>query len=600
MFAGIRSSVVFAIALVILFAAGGCTERESSTALKGKVLRLVLKDNVKTADPVNMYDIVGGDVLYQMYETPYQYNYLGEKSEELIPLLADGMPTLSKDRLTYTLKIKKGVRYQDDECFKTSQGKGRELVAADFIYAWKRHANPKNESQGFWVFDGKVVGMSEFAKKFGTKPDDEVMKEDIEGLKAVDDHTVQIKLVKPYPQLTNVMAMTFTSPVPPECVQHYGKDLTRHPIGTGPFRVKSYDPTYKIVLVKNENYHGETFPTVDKIAKKYRADSAQYAGKPLPLVDAIDFEVVKEEQPRWLGFMTGKYDQIQLPKDNFNSAVKNGNQVTDEMKAKGVQLSIEPALSFWYVSINMQDPILGKNKYLRQAIAAATDRETWLKLIKNGCGEVQNQMSPPSVPDRCPENSYRWNFDLKRAKELMAKAGYPDGKGLPVFKWDTRNGEMSERQIAELVTKNYAQIGLKVEVVQNTFPAYLDKAHKGNLQLSKGGWVMDYPDAENNYQLLYGPNKSPGPNEANYDNPEFNKLYEKVALMPSGPERRKLICEIEKIVQEEAPWAYGFYENEYRLANKWVKNFHTAELAFTKWKFVDVDDQARASYVANR
>lgn len=582
-----------------LVAAGGCTKRESSTEVTGKVLRLPLKDNVRTADPVNMYDIVGGDVLYQIYETPYQYNYFSEKAE-LIPMLADGMPTVSKDGLTYTFKIKKGVRYSNDECFKETKGQGRELKAADFIYAWKRHANPKNESQGFWVFDGKIVGISEFAKKFGTKPDEEVMREEVEGFKALDDYTVQLKLTKPYPQLTNVMAMTFTAPVAPECAQHYGKDLNRHPVGTGPFRVKQYDPTYKIVLVKNENFRGETFPTLDKIAPKFRAEAAPYAGKPLPLVDAIDFEVVKEEQPRWLGFMTGKFDQIQLPKDNFNTAVKGTSEVSDELKAKGIQLSIEPALAYWYVSINMKDPVLGKNKLLRQALASAVDRETWLKLIKNGRGEVQNQISPPAVGDRCPTNTYRWTYDLKRAKELMAKAGYPDGKGLPVFKYDTRNGEMSERQIAELLSKSWAQIGVKVEVVQNTFPAYLDKSHKGNLQLSKGGWVMDYPDAENNYQLLYGPNAAPGPNEANFDHTEFNKIYEKVALMPSGPAREKLICELEKIVQDEVPWAYGFYENEYRLANKWVKNFHTAELVFTKWKYVDIDDKARASYVATR
>ena len=592
----ILTGVVLVLSLIV--SAVGCTKRQSSDEPQGKVLHLPLKDNMRTADPVNMYDIVGGDVLYQIYETPYQYNYFSEKNE-LIPLLADGMPTTSKDGLTFTMKIKKGVRYQDDECFKATNGKGRELKAEDFIYAWKRHSNPKNESQGLWVFDGKVVGMSEFGKKFGGKPDDEVMKETIEGFTALDDHTIQIKLLKPYPQLTNVMGMTFTSPMPPECAQMYGKDMTRHPIGTGPMRVKSYDPTYKIVLVKNENFRGETFPKLEDIAPKYRADAAAYAGKTLPLVDAMVFEVVKEEQPRWLGFMTGKFDQIELPKDNFGSAVKDGNQISDELKAKGVQLSTEPALSLWWLAINMKDPILGQNKYLRQAIASAVDRETWLRLIKNGRGVLQNEVNPPAVSDRCG-NEYRWTFDLKRAKELMVKAGFPEGKGLPVFKYDTRNGEMSERQIAELISKNLAQIGVKVEVVQNTFPAYLDKSHKGNLQLSKGGWVMDYPDPENNYQLLYGPNKAPGPNDSNFDNAEYNKLYEKMALAPSSPARRKLVCELEKVIQEEAPWGYGFYENMYRLSNKWVKNFHTAELVFTKWKYVDVDQQVRATTVANR
>lgn len=575
----LRFCALIAIAATLF----SCTRSEQ---IQGKVLHLVLEDNIKTTDPTGMYDMVSNEVGGQVYETPYQYDYFTDKARA-VPLLADGMPSLSKDHLTVTIKIKKGIRYQNDPCFTQTQGKGRELKAQDFIYGWKRNANPANESQGFWIWENKVVGINDFQKKFGSgRPAEDVMKDEVEGFKALDDYTIQLKLLKPYPQLLYVMTMTFTSPVPPESIRYYGKDFVNHPVGTGPFRIQSYNPTARAVLVKNENFRDEFFPAADKLSEKYK-DFSAYSGRKLPIVDAIDFVVVKEEQPRWLGFLSGKFDQIKIPKDNFNDAIQNRTEIKPEFKKKGIYVSIEPAITYWYASMNIKDRTLGSNKYLRQAIASAVDAKSWLEMFKNGRGSLQTEVSPHVVKDRCGR-PYRWTFNLERAKALLAKAGYPGGRGLPPLRWDTRRAEMTERQIAELMSRNFAQIGIKLEVTANTFPIFLDKSHKGNLQLSKGGFVLDYPDAENAYQLLYGPNKAPGPNESNFDNPEFNKLFEQIAIMPSGEERRQLICKMEEIVQEEVPWGYGFYEDEYRLAHHWLKNFHTAELIFPKWKYVDL------------
>jgi ABC-type transport system substrate-binding protein len=575
--------------------APGC---HKAPELKGKVLRLVLEDNIKTSDPVAMYDMVSSEVGNQVYETPYQYDYYSD-STRVIPALADGMPTISKDGLTFTFKIKKGVRYQDDPCFKETGGKGREVKASDFIYAWKRHADPKNESQGFWIWEGKVAGIEDFQKKFGQgRPAAEVMKDDVEGFKALDDYTLQLKLVKPYPQLLYVMTTTFTTPIPPEATAHYGRDFTNHPVGTGPFRAIEFNPTARVLLVKNENFREELFPSADRLGSKYK-QLAAYSGKRLPFVDAIEFSVVKEEQPRWLGFLSGKYDQIKIPKDNFNTAIQNRTEVKPDLAQKGIYVSIDPAISYWNVNFNMKDALVGKNKLLRQAIASAVDAEQWLQIFKNGRGSVQTEVNPPIVPDRCGK-PYKWTYNVARAKELIAKAGFPGGKGLPRLTWDTRRPEMADRQLGEFMARSLAQIGIQLDVIVNTFPAYLDKSHKGNLQIAKGGFSMDYPDAENNYQMLFGPNQAPGPNESNFDDPKFNELFLKMAAMPPSPARRKIICEMEGILQEEMPWAYGIYEDEYRLANAWLKNFHTAELIFTKWKWVDIDEQRRAELLARK
>jgi ABC-type transport system substrate-binding protein len=394
------------------------------------------------------------------------------------------------------------------------------------------------------------------------------------------------------------MTTTFTSPVPPEATAFHGKDFTTHPVGTGPFRAVEFNPTARVLLVKNENFRQELFPSADRLGSKYK-QLAAYSGKPLPFVDAIEFSVVKEEQPRWLGFLSGKYDQIKIPKDNFNTAIQNRTEVKPELSQKGIYVSIDPAISYWNVIFNIRDSVVGKNKLLRQAIASAVDSEQWLQIFKNGRGSIQNEVNPPIVSDRCGK-PYKWTYNVARAKELLAKAGYPGGKGLPRLTWDTRRPEMADRQLGEFFARHMAQIGIQVDVIVNTFPAYLDKSHKGNFQISKGGFTMDYPDAENNFQMLYGPNQAPGPNESNFDNPRFNELFLKMAAMPPSPARRKLICEMEEILQDEMPWAYGIYEDEYRLANAWLKNFHTAELIFTKWKWVDIDEQRRAEQLARK
>ncbi len=585
----IMNRILILISLSLILA---CTKKNPQP--EGRYLHLPLKDNVKTSDPTNAYDVISLEVVSQVYETPYQYNYYAEKMEP-IPNLADGMPSISNGGKTYTLKIKKGVIFQNDPCFKEAAGKGRELKSHDFIYGWKRHANPATESQGFWIWDSKVVGINDFRKKFGKeKPAEEVMKESVEGFTALDDYTIQIKLLKPYPQLVHILTMVFTAPVPKEAIEFYGKDFVNHPVGTGPFKVHSWEPTSRMVLVKNENYRKEIFPDLSKHPK--HAHLARFSGKQLPLVDGLEFTVVKEEQPRWLGFLSGKFDQIEIPKDNFKTAIEsNKTEVTSDLKKKGIFVSIESAFSYWWVSMNMKDKVLGTNKYLRQAIVSAVDRKGWLELFKNGRGSIQTEINPPSISDRCGKTN-PWTFDLDKAKKLMAKAGHPDGKGLAPLKWDTRGTTQSERQIAEFVAKNLNAIGIKIEVLVNTFPAYLDKQNKGNLQISKGGWVMDYPDAENSMQLLYGPNKAPGPNEANFDHPEYNKLYDQMAVLAPSSTRQGIICKMEKIIQEEVPWAYVMYETEYRLVQPWLNSYHAAELVLNKYKYIDLDEEKRTLF----
>lgn len=576
--------------VVTSVALSACSKKEE---VVGSQLRIALKDDVKTLDPANAYDSVSFEVLPNIYDTLLQYKYL-EDQLILEPLLAESMPVFSKDGLTVTVKIKKGVLFADDAAFKTNGGKGRELKAQDFIFAFKRLAIPAIQSQGAWVFDGKVVGFTEFGKKLqAAKGDDfkKVFEEAIPGIIAKDDYTLEFKLTQAYPLLNYILAMQFTSPVPVEAIDAYAdKDgnLRDHPIGTGPYILKSWETNQKLILVKNANFKG-AYPAASSSEALKAAGFLKDAGKALPMIDNLRFDVVKEDQPRLLKFEKGDIDSFELTKDSFRSSMVDAKTVREDLAKKGVVAEQEDSLVMYYVGFNMKDKTL-QNKYLRQAISSAIDRAKWIDTFEKFTGTIQTEVCPPGVLDRADSKAIKYDLNLVKAKELLAKAGYPEGKGLPVLNFDFRGAETRYRQMGEFFVQQLGAIGIKVNVILNTFPAYLEKAKQGNIQIFLGGWNMDYPDVENGYQLLYGPNKAPGPNDTNLENPQFDALYKKMALVPAGSKGRKeIVKQLDDLIQEEVPWAYGYFRKTYRLRQGWVKNFRVAEAIQNKYKYMRIE-----------
>ena len=211
-------------------------------------------------DPGDIGDTTSSTVASQIFDCLYQYHYL-KRPYELIPSLAEDMPQISDDGLTYTIKIKKGIRFADDACF--ADGKGRELKADDFIYAWKRIANIKYLSKNWWIFDGKIVGLNEFreyTKTCATAADVDYGRA-VEGLQTPDDHTIVIKLKKPWPQITYLLAHLPTAPIAKEAVDKYGKDIVSHPVGTGAFVLKIWRRGSYIELEKNPGFRDEYYPS---------------------------------------------------------------------------------------------------------------------------------------------------------------------------------------------------------------------------------------------------------------------------------------------------------------------------------------------------
>ena len=575
------------LVLLSIVSLSACTGKKDTE----NTLRIPIIANPKTMDPAMVQDLYSAYAVSMVYEGLVEYHYL-KRPHELVPLLAEAMPEVSKDGLTYTFKIRKGVKFMDHAAF--AGGKGREVKAQDFIYSFLRVADPKVGSGQFWIFDGRIAGLNEWREK---QKNAAVADYDHppEGLKAVDDYTLQIKLTRKYPQLLMVLAMPSGSVVPREVFDKLGKDVTTVGVGTGPYMLSNWLQNSKLTFTRNPGFRGQPYPSEGEAGDKEKG-LLDDAGKMMPFADKVEYLVFVERQPEWLNFLKGHVDHVVIPKDNYSSAIdKNTKELLPDLVKKGIHLEKVPQPEISYTAFNVEDPVLKKaGPNLRKAMSMVIDETRAIELFFNGRALPAQFIIPPDTAgyDDKFVNPYK-THNVEKAKELMAKAGYPGGKGLPTLNYETTNGTES-RQQAELLQKEWAQLGINLVINYNQFSELDEKLTKKKAQVWSIAWIADYPDAENFLQLLYGPNGAPGPNASNFNNPEYNKLYEKVRDMVDSPERRALIGKMRDIFIEEMPWIVHRHRIYYYLRHDWLKNFKKEYMGSSSAKFMRVDAERRA------
>jgi ABC-type transport system substrate-binding protein len=443
-------------------------------------------------------------------------------------------------------------------------------------------------SNGWWLFNDKIIGLNEFRDKVAE--DLQKFKSyNIEGLQAPDDQTLVIKLKEPYPQMLYALTMSFTSPMPIEAVEKYNNILNDHVIGTGPYKLDEWQRLSGIKISRNPEYRQDTYPTQgDRLANS--TGLLQDAGKKIPSIEKVQFHIIKESQTRWLNFRSGKIDYLVIPKDNFSTAIDENGNLSEEFKKEKIRLQVAPTLTYWWLSFNMKDPLLGKNLKLRQAIAHSIDVDTYIKNFTNNIGQKANSIYPPGVPGYEPANKLPYGYNIEKAKQLLAEAGFPEGKGLPELTYDVRGTSVTNRQQAEYIKKELAQIGIKVKTVLNTFPAFLDKARRGKLQFWQDGWAMDYPDAENSLQLLYSKNHAPGPNATFYSSQGFDSLFNELKVLPDSTRKFELLKEMEATIHRDLPWIMQYYARNYVLIHNRLKNYRHSDLIYNNIKYLRLDN----------
>jgi oligopeptide transport system substrate-binding protein len=574
------------LSITLLFTA--CTKKTDTSE---KVLNIAVRSKIKGMDPIFANDRYSSNEISRVYDTLLEYHYL-KRPFTLQPNVVEAMPTVSEDGLTYTFKISKGIMFHDDKAF--PEGKGRELVAADYVYSIKRLADPKLQSTGWWILDGKVSGLNEWRRKYADLPKVDYS-EEVAGLRALDKYTLQFKLIKPFPQFLYSLAMSFTVAVAKEVVDEYGQEFLNHPVGTGAFTLPMFNQTNKITYTKNPSYRKKMYPT--EAAEEFKARGfLKDAGKTLPLVDKIVVNIIVEAQPRWLNLQKGKVDYIIIPKDNFDTAMTPDQTLADDLESRGFTLDITPSLDVTYTGFN-HDLELFQNVKLRRAMSLAYDSTKSNTLFYSGRATPAQSVVPPGIGGNIKgyKNPYV-GTDIEKAKKLLAEAGYPGGKGLPVIEYDCP-ASTATKQIGDFLKKRMALIGIKIKVQANPWPEFQKKITNRKIMLYGIAWGADYPDAENFLQLLYGPNKAPGANGSGYANPEFDAMFVKASRMQDSPERTALYEKMTQFIAEEVPWMFGVHRQQYTIMTGWVTNYMWSDFDNGQEKYLNVDMDKKAKLI---
>lgn len=556
----------------------GCTNKNKKT----DTIEISLTGEISTIDPAGCYDTVCYVPVAQVYESLYEFDYL-KRPYSLRPLLAEGLPSVSSDRLTYTFKLKEGIKYHNSKLVP----QGREVKAQDIANQIKRLAFLGTNSRGFWLFDGKIKGLNEWRNKVQADLN-LFFTESVEGLQTPDEQTLVIHLKYPYPQLLYAMAMNFTSPIPEEAIKATKNDFSRDSIGTGAYYITSYNSSQGVDLQKHVGYKTSVYP---REGSRYAQDKGflKDAGAKLPFMDKVRLVVIKEAQTDWLNFLKKKIDMINLTKDHYHVALTPEGKLKPEIIKDEIALQASPTLIYWWIAFNMKDPVVGKNLNLRKALAHAVNIEKYIELFTYNVAQKANSIYPPGIPGYSPAAELPYKYDIRLAKEYLKKAGYPEGKGLAPLKFDIRGSDTLRRQMGEFLQQELRSIGVTIEIQINTFPAFLEKARKGELQFWQGGWVLDYPDAENVLQLLSSQNLPPGQNYFNYVNAEFDQNFKELREIENGKRKFELMKKMEDIVNADLPWIMQYYARSYVLSHKYLKNFMYSDIIYNNIKYLKIE-----------
>ena len=638
----------WAVCILLSLALTGCTNSPYPSRDRDAPTRYsYISEDPKTLDPTVAYDTLVSSILAQIDDTYLQYNYLKRNPVVLEPLIGARMPVRQPYDVTeqapvigkdgkpavdahgkplmhavtrhgerWTFTIKPGIRYADDPCF--PGGKGREVTAADFVFAFKRMADPSVNCPILSYITPHVIGMQEFfdaesAKMAADKKAGRKFRCDLQApvagvqLDPHDPYTFRLILRDRYPQLKYLMAMQFTAPIPHEAIEFYDGgahgQFRNHPVGAGPYRLEEWDERHRIVLDRNPYYHTDRYPTSGAPGDREHGLLAD-AGKPLPFDTRIVYTVIPESIPGWNLFQQGYLDSYGVPKESFDKVITTRGALSPDMKARGIHLDTAPGMDISYFAFNMEDSLVGgytpRKRKLRQALSLAFDTSEYLELILNGRGVPAQGPLPPELFGYDPhyKNPYR-QTNLDKAKQLLAEAGYPGGidpaTGKPLeINYDDSGTTPEDREANGLVIRQWERLGIHINERQQTFAVFQDKVNNGQFQVVSFGWVADYPDPENFFLLFYGPNKGPGPNTARYNNPRFDALFRQMAGMDDGPERLKLIYQLRDILQEDCPWIYNYHSLSYGLHYDWLKNTKPHPVAFNAAKYIRIDYAKRS------
>ncbi|MDD9950597.1 MAG: ABC transporter substrate-binding protein [Zetaproteobacteria bacterium] len=563
---------------------------------KGPVEYRTNSSKNRTFDPVQINSLYDNTMVTAVYETLLDYKYLKEPFE-LKPELAEEMPVMSKDGLTFSIKLKKGIYFADDGCF--MGGQGREVVAQDVAYSILRHFDPNNASTGKWLLQGRIVGLDAWGKRadYAQLP---------AGIQIKGTHHLEIKLVKPFPQFMYALAMGYLAVIPKEAVDKYDKDFPLHPVGSGPWKVAHTDRS-KVILERQPKYRREIFDLQAEgydpvIHKSFGVEKLQ--GKRLPIVDRVVVSFIQEPAAQWNSFTKG--DEIQsagLPPEQLEQVLQSRSPITLKKEYQD-KYRFHAAQEFGYIftDFNMEDKDFGvvadpkengRRRALRCAIRKSFDWQARIDRFFYGMGKpFPGIISPDLDGYRDDVSRDSITLDIEGAKKLLKDHGW-NARTLPVLRVGGVAG-VKTRQMFMQLRSFLIKIGYPKQKIKpkeySTFSAFAQAVDSREVPLIGMGWSMDYPDAENVLQRYYGPNHTPGSNSSNYSNPEFDRLFEAASVLPPGAQRTELYQKAQQLLLDDCVVISGFSRTGIHLWHKNVTMYPRKDVIGSTYKYVMVEE----------
>ena len=508
-----RKTLAPVMLLMLLTLLGGCCDKidvavpvASDAPIVGGIYRRAFGDAFIVMDPALIKDSNSHEVCRQIYDGLLEF----DEQACLQPVIAKDW-TISEDKLTYTFNLREDIRFHKMVAGQPSLNGGRLLNAYDVLYSFNRLLKPQEDSQAalFWV----IKGSRDFSAGNAAE---------ISGIRVVGSYTIEFELEKPFAPFVSLLAMCNAFVVPHEDAEGQPGGLAATPVGTGAFKWMGREGE-TIVLEANEDY---------------------FRGR--PWLDRLEFPVIRDEIERFAAFNEGRLSHVDVPDSQYR------NVKQDPLRAGRL---IESSL--WgsnYLGLNLKQPPFD-NRLVRQALNYALDRETIVRLVLNDRAIVANGVLPPGIPGH-NDALAGYSYNLVKARELLAQAGYPDGKGFPEIVLQYNRDAIHSRT-AEFVLANLRDIGIKCVVRELEFGDHLKTVEEGNVGFFRMGWTVDYPDPDSFlYTLFHSSNIGAGYNYSHMESAELDELLDQARFETDMEKRIPIYHKAEELIVEEAPWFF--------------------------------------------
>jgi len=569
---------------------------------RDRTLRVAFPSPETGFDPAQVQDQYSAQINAHIFDAPLRWDYMARPAR-LVPNTTVGLPEVSSDFRSFTLRIRPGIWFQDDPVFR---GQRRELVAEDYAYSIKRVFDPRWKSQMLFELEpAKILGLDE-ARQRALKGAPFEYAAPIEGLRALDRYTLQIRLAEPAPRFVNTLTLaTPLGAVAREIVEAYGDRIMEHPVGTGPFRLAHWTRTSRIVLERNPTYRDETWdfdPPADQPA--LAADAARLRGRKVPLVDRVEVTIVEESQPRWLSFDQGALDLLAVPFDYGPIAAPN-RELAPHLARRGVRLQATPLADVSLVYFNMEHPVVGgyapEKVALRRAVSLAFDSGRYIREIFRSSAVAADSPVVPGTFGYDPAfRTELSEYSPARAKALLDTYGYvdrngdgwreqPDGSPL-VLEMAASTSQLERRQ-NEQWRRSMDAVGLKMEFRIAQWPELLKQSLAGKLMMWGFAWEAGQPDSDLFFGLAYGPNLGSS-NDARFGLQAYDALYAQQRRLPDGPERLALLREASRLLVAYMPYKFIAHRIQLDLSQPWVLGFRRPLFTTRLWAYLDIDATA--------